>query len=108
MIMTYSPEQMQEIKKVKLAKQQKQLAQRGISTAVVNGTLVTVGDYDRNYIDWKHFIIAQIARIGLSNYSDMTGWDINELVEDLAEEEQGSNLWFDDAKKYFDAMEGDY
>ena len=108
MIMTYSPEQMQEIKKVKLAKQQKQLAQCGISTAVVNGTLVTVGDYDRNYIDWKHFIIAQIARIGISNYSDMTGWDINELVEDLAEEEQGSNLWFDDAKKYFNAMEGDY
>ena len=108
MIMTYSPEQMQEIKKNKLAKQQKQYAENGISTAVVNGTLVTVGDYDRNYIDWKHFIIAQIARIGLSNYSDMTGWDINELVEDLAEEEQGSNLWFDDAEKYFDAMEGDY
>ena len=108
MIMTYSPEQMQEIKKVKLAKRQKQLAQCGISTAVLNETLVTVGDYDRNYIDWKHFIIAQIARIGLSNYGDMTGWDINELVEDLAEEEQGSNLWFDDAEKYFDAMEGDY
>ena len=108
MLKNFSIEQMKEIKKNKLAKQQEQLAQCGISTAVVNGTIVTVGDYDRNYIDWKHFIIAQIARIGLSNYSDMTGWDINELVEDLAEEEQGSNLWFDDAEKYFDAMEGDY
>ena len=108
MIMTYSPEQMQEIKKNKLAKQQEQLAQCGISTAIVNGTLVTVGDYDRNYIDWKHFIIAQIARMGLSNYTEITGWDANELIEDIAEEEQGSNLWFDDAEKYFDAMEGDY
>ena len=47
MIMTYSPEQMQEIKKIKLAKQQERLAQCGISTAVVNGKIVTVGDYDR-------------------------------------------------------------
>ena len=108
MIMTYLPEQMQEIKKNKLAKQQERLAQCGISTAVVNGKIVTVGDYDSNYIDWKHFIIAQIARMGLSNYTEITGWDANELVEDIAEEEQGSNLWFDDAEKYFDAMEGDY
>ena len=108
MIMTYSPEQMQEIKKIKLAKQQERLAQCGISTAVVNGKIATVGDYDRNYIDWKHFIIAQIARMGLSNYTEITGWDANELIEDIAEEEQGSNLWFDDAEKYFDAMEGDY
>ena len=108
MIMTYSPEQMQEIKKIKLAKQQKQYAENGISTAIVNGKLVTVGDFDRNYNDWKHFIVSQIFNMGIVNFLNLTDWDINELVEDLAEEEQGSNLWFDDAEKYFDAMEGDY
>ena len=95
-------------KVVKLAKQQKQYAENGISTAIVNGKLVTVGDFDRNYNDWKHFIVSQIFNMGIVNFLNLTDWDINELVEDLAEEEQGSNLWCDDAEKYFNAMEGDY
>lgn len=108
MLYIYNPEQVKEIKKEQRDKQQKSLAGQGISSAIENGQIVTVGDADRDYLDWKEFVLAQIARLGWQRYCNLTGWDIDELIEDLAEEDQDSTLWSDDAKDYFGAVEGDY
>lgn len=99
---------MKEIKRQKELKEQKEYADSGTSTAYENGKLVTIGDADCDYLDFKHFVIAQIARLGFEKYVALTGWDISELVEDLAEDDPSSTNWRDDVMKYFDGMEGNY
>ena len=108
MIQQLSLSQIKEIKIQKIADEQKNLAESGVSSALENGQVVTIGDSDRDYLDWKHFIVAQIARLGFSTYVAITGWDISELVEDLAEENGDNSVWQDDAIAYFNGVEGNY
>lgn len=109
MVEIYSLEQMKMIRNQKRIERQKESAESGISTAVVCGQIVTIGDYDCDYHSWKHFIVAQIARLGFLRYVNLTGWDINELVEDLAgSDDPNDDIWLDDATKWFDAVEANY
>lgn len=109
MIEIYSLEQMKMIRNQKRIEQQKEAADSGISTAVVCGQIVTIGDYDCDYHSWKHFIVAQIVRLGFQRYVSLTGWDINELVDDLAgNADPNDDIWLDDAKDYFNAVEANY
>lgn len=109
MVEIYSLEQMKMIRNQKRIERQKESAESGISTAVVCGQIVTIGDYDCNYHSWKHFAIAQIVRLGFQQYIALTGWDINELVEDLAgNDDPNADIWLNDAKDYFDAVEANY
>lgn len=105
MIEIYSLEQMKMIRNQKRIEQQKEAAENGISTAIVCGQIVTIGDYH----SWKHFIVAQIVRLGFQRYVSLTGWDINELVDDLAGDAgPNDDVWLDDAKDYFNAVEANY
>lgn len=109
MIEIYSLEQMKMIINQKRIELQKEAADSGISTAVVCGQIVTIGDYDCDYHSWKHFIVAQIVRLGFQRYVSLTGWDINELVDDLAgNADPNDDIWLDDAKDYFNAVEANY
>lgn len=108
MLQNLTMEQKREIRKRKIAQKQEDIAERGQSSAVVNGLIVTIGDADCDYLDFKHFIVAQIARMGFSAYIAKTDWNTNELIYDLAEEESDSDIWFHDVEKYFDGMEGNY
>lgn len=104
---TLNPDQIKLIKEQKQVEEQKSLAEDGISSAYEGNKLVTVGSGDRDYYDWKHFIVAQILRMGIDNFIAKTGWDKNELTEDLAEEDNDSVMWHDEAHDWFDAMDGD-
>lgn len=108
MLQNLTMEQMKEIRRRKMAKEQEDLADQGRSSAVVNGLIVTIGDADCDYLDFKHFIVAQIARMGFSAYIAKTDWNTNELIYDLAEEESDSEIWTRDVINYFDGMEGNY
>ena len=100
-------EQKKLIKEKKIVDEQAMLAQQGVSSAVEDGEVVTIGNGDCDYWDFKHFIVAQIARMGFKAYEDLTGWDHDELVYDLADCEPESQLWFDDVEDYFDGVEGE-
>lgn len=106
MLTHFSIEQKKEIKSQKQLKEQQKWAESGKSTAYEAGQLVTIGDADCDYLDYKHFVVAQTARMGFEAYEDLTGWDHDELVEDLAEEDSSNTVWKDDVMKYFDGMEG--
>lgn len=106
MLTRFSIEQKKEIKSQKQLKEQQKWAESGKSTAYEAGQLVTIGDADCDYLDYKHFVVAQIARMGFEAYEDLTSWDHDELVEDLAEEDSSNTVWKDDVMKYFDGMEG--
>lgn len=108
MLQPLTKEQAKQIKEDKQYEEQVSYAQSGVSTAIEGNLIVTIGDADSDYLDWKHFVVAQIFRLGIGQYCSKTGWDIEELVEDLAEEDQSSDIWRDDALEYFDGMEGDY
>lgn len=100
-------EQKKLIREKKIADEQAMLAQQGVSSAVENGSVVTIGNGDCDYWDFKHFVVAQIARMGFEAYEDLTSWDHDELVEDLAEESSSSStVWKDDVMECFDGMEG--
>lgn len=108
MLKSYTTEQMKEIRRQKIAEEQEALAEQGHSSAIEDGQLVTIGDADCDYLDFKHFLVAQIAKHGFTAYVSKTGWDITELVEDLAEEESDSDIWLEDVINYFDGKEGNY
>lgn len=108
MLKNFSIEQMKEIKRQKQLKEQQEYAENGKSTAYEAGQLVTIGDADCDYLDYKHFVVAQIARLGFKGYVAITGWDISELVEVLAEDGPSSTNWRDDVIDFFDGMEGNY
>lgn len=108
MLKNFSIEQMKEIKRQKQLKEQQEYAENGKSTAYEAGQLVTIGDADCDYLDYKHFVVAQIARLGFKGYVALTGWDISELVEYLAEEDSSNTVWENDVMDYFDGMEGNY
>ena len=108
MLKNFSIEQMKEIKRQKQLIEQQEYAENGKSTAYEAGKLVTIGDADCKYLDYKHFVVAQIARLGFKGYVAITGWDISELVEDLAEDDPSSTNWRDDVIDFFDGMEGNY
>lgn len=100
-------EQKKLIREKKIADEQAMLAQQGISSAVENGQVVTIGNSDCDYWDFKHFVVAQIARMGFKAYEDLTCWDHDGLVYDLADCEPESQLWFNDVEDYFDGVEGE-
>lgn len=102
-----SNDQLQEIKAEKLYEEQQKLADQGISTAREEKTIVTIGDYDCDYLNWKEFILAQIFHLGYEQFCDETGWDKNELVEELSDSDCDDQEWVDTAVDNFDGMQGE-
>lgn len=107
MLKPLTSEQKKLIKAKKIADEQAMLAQQGTSSAIENGSVVTIGNGDCDYGDFKHFVVAQIARMGFDNYEDLTGWDHDELIYDLAEEGPENGLWYDNVEDFFDGVEGE-
>jgi hypothetical protein len=108
MLCAYNKQQIETIRDHQLAKKQVELAESGIGSAIVNNQIITIGDSECNYYDWKHFVIGQIFRMGISQYATETCWDIDELKEDLAEIDKDSEIWLADAENYFHGMEGEF
>lgn len=100
-------EQRELIRARKMVDEQMMLAQQGISSAIENGEIVTIGSSNCDYLNFKHFVLAQIARMGFDDYEDLTGWDHDELIEDLSEEASSNPIWEEDATKFFDGVEGE-
>ncbi|WP_288557786.1 hypothetical protein [uncultured Lactobacillus sp.] len=108
MLQNLTMEQMREIRNQRIAKEQDALAEQGISSAIENGEVVTIGNADCDYLDFKHFIVAQIAQRGFAWFIDKTGWDKDELIEDLAEQDSSNTVWQDDVEDFFNGKEGNY
>lgn len=107
MLKPLTTDQMIEIAKQKRTKEQLMLAEQGISTAVTHDQVVTIGlNHNCNYQDFKHFVVAQIFAMGVNKYIELTGWDADELCQDIAEEPSDSTIWRDDVLSWFDGMEG--
>lgn len=106
MLKPLTREQEKLIKAKKIADEQAMLAQQGVSSAIENGQVVTIGNGDCDYWDFKHFVVAQIARMGFDNYEDITGWDHDELIFDLSDYGPEDVLWREDVMGYFDGVEG--
>lgn len=87
---------------------QQDFAASGIGTAIVNNRIVTIGDSECDYLDWKHFVVDQIFRMGISQYCAKADWIVPDLKEALAETDQDDDIWWDDAQDYFEGMKGDY
>ena len=100
-------EQRELIRARKMVDEQMMLAQQGISSAIENGEIVTIGSSNCDYLNFKHFVVAQIARMGFDNYEDLTGWDHDELIFDLSDYGPEDVLWREDVMGYFDGVEGE-
>lgn len=107
MLKPFTPEQQIEAALRRRNAEQEELAKEGISSAVMGDQVVTIGDPDCNYNSFKHFIVAQIARLDIWGFADKYGWDLDELVEDLADEESDSSLWRQETMDHFNGVEGD-
>ncbi len=83
-------------------------AEDGISSALENGQVVTIGDSECDYNNFKEFIVAQIFRLSLPRFIKITGWDKEELIDYLANVDPYDGIWKDDTMDYFDGVEGDY
>lgn len=88
--------------------EQKAWARQGISSAVVDGFVVTVGDKDCDYISFKEFLVSRMAYIGMRRFANLTNLKLDELIKLITNEDPSESVWFKTAEKYFDAMEGDY
>lgn len=101
-------EQARIFKMSRILEEQKGWARDGISTAVVNGEIVTVGNSDCDYVSFKAFCVDQMVRMGMKQFANKTEWPLDDMAECLTNEGPENDLWFDTAYEYFDAMEGDY
>lgn len=107
MLKPFTPEQQTEIALKRRNEEQQELAREGVSSAIMGNQVVTIGGPDYNFNNFKHFIVAQIARLGIWGFADKYGWDLDELVEDLADEDSDKNLWRDETIDHFNGVEGD-
>ena len=57
MVEIMTPAQAATYREQRLKKEQRNLAERGISTAFEGWNLVTIGDIDCNYYSYKHFVV---------------------------------------------------
>ena len=108
MIEIMTPEQAKFFREQQVLKEQRELAKQGISSAFEDKFLVTIGDSSCDYYNFKHFITAQIFRMGLDKFVDKTDWDKDEVIEYLATVDQYDDLWKEQVIDYFDGIEGDY
>lgn len=110
MIEIMTPAQAATYREQRLKEEQRSYAEQGISSAMEGKSLVTIGDANQDYLSFKHFVIAQIFRLGIDNYMSLTGWDDKkDLIEELASvEDPNDDLWKDDVLDYFDGFEGNY
>nr|DAO82951.1 MAG TPA: hypothetical protein [Bacteriophage sp.] len=110
MIEIMTPAQAATFREQRLKEEQRRLADQGISSAMEGKSLVTIGDANQDYLSFKHFVTAQIFRLGIDTYMGLTGWDDKrELIEELASvEDPNDDLWKEDVLDYFDGFEGNY
>lgn len=108
MLQTFTKDQLEEIQNEKIRKLRINLQEEGIGSAMVGKRLVTVGDHDCSFNNWKEFLIAQIFDMGLNRFCEKTGWFKNELIENLANNPEDDSMWLDEAEQFFDAMEANY
>ena len=108
MNMINTVEKAKKFKMSRILEEQKDWARDGISIAVVNGEIVTVGDSDCDYANFKAFCVDQMIRMGMKQFANKTEWPLYDMARCLTEEGPESDVWFDTAYEYFDAIEGDY
>lgn len=101
-------EQEKFFKEQQVLKEQRELAKQGISSAFEDKVLMTIGDSSCDYYNFKHFITAQIFRMGLDKFVDKTDWDKDEVIEYLANLDKYDYLWEEQVLDYFGGMKGDY
>ena len=96
-------------KRQRLIDEQIELAEAGISSAIEdNNHVVTIGDADCDYISAKHFLLAQVARLGVKRFLNATDETVEDFIDNFAELEIDNDDWFDVVENYFDGMRGDY
>lgn len=95
-------------KRQKLIDEQIDLAKYGISSAIENDYVVTIGDADCDYLSFKHFLVGQMAIMGMKQFANKTEWPLDDLIEFVTNEGPDNSEWFETAENYFDAMQGDY
>lgn len=101
-------EQAAEINKENLIKTRRAYQEQGIGTAYEGKQLVTIGDSECDYDNWKEFIVAQLFRLGPNRLSDLTDWALDDLQEQIANTDPYDGTWLDAAQDGFDAIGGDY
>lgn len=95
-------------KRQQLIDEQIELAESGISSAIEGDIVVTIGDADCDYLNWKHFLVAQMAQMGMKQFANYTEWPLDDLVEFVTNESPDNDEWFDTTENYFDGMRGNY
>ena len=108
MIEIMTREQAKTFREQQVLEEQRNLAEQGISSAFEGKFLVTIGDSSCDYYNFKHFITAQVFRMGLDKFVDKTDWAKDEVVEYLATVDQYDDLWKEQVIGYFGGMEGNY
>ena len=101
-------EQAKTFREQQVLEEQRNLAEQGISSAFEGKFLVTIGDSSCDYYNFKHFITAQIFRMGLNKFVEKTDWAEDEVVEYLATVDQYDDLWKEQVIDYLGGMEGNY
>lgn len=111
MLKDFTPEQQIEIALRRRNEEQEELAREGVSSAVMGNQVVTIDNLDwstRCDLDnFKHFIMAQIAKLGVAGYADKYDWDVDELVEELANVGYQDDMWRDEVIDHFNGIEGE-
>ena len=108
MIEIMTREQAKTFREQQVLKEQRKLAEQGISSAFKGKFLVTIGDSSCDYYNFKHFITTQIFEMGIDNFVEKTDWDKKEVIEYLATVDQYDDLWEEQVMDYFGGMEGNY
>ena len=91
-----------------LIEEQIELAEAGISSALEGNQVVTIGNADCDYISAKHFLLAQVTRLGIKRFLNATNETVEDFIDNFAELEIDNDDWFDVVENYFDGMRGDY
>ena len=108
MIEIMTREQAKTFREQQLLKEQRKLAEQGISSAFEGKFLVTIGDSSCDYYNFKHFINTQIFEMGIDKFVEKTDWYKKEVIEYLATVDQYDDLWEEQVMDYFGGMEGNY
>ena len=102
-------EQAKLFKRQKLIDEQIELAEAGISSAIENNNkVVTIGEINNGYLSFKHFLVAQMAIMGIKQFSNKTEWPLDDLIEFITNEGPDNDEWFNVAEDYFNGMRGNY
>lgn len=100
-------EQIKEVNAINFEKERRQYAQEGIATAIEGGKLVTIGNGECDYSNFKEFCTFQIMYMGFEEFADATEWEESDLADFLANVDSSDTVWKDIVMDYFNGMEAE-